>query len=296
MEAFASPDHRATTFADVLVTDFADVLVTDLRFGVPRFLHSDQAPEFMSELMSELCQLLEIHRTRTCPYWPQSERHVERFNPTLSAYRATVNESTGCTPNLLMLGREIIMPVDLMYPPTEHQGYRCHIEYVEWVKCTLQDNFEKARQQLGVAVEQQKHYYDMRTKTQKYKEGDFALRFYPPNLKNKLKSPYLGPYRIMVKLGEVTYQIQQHPTSKPLVVHLDHLKRYHYTELHFEWQTSEGKTPATQAESSNIAAGMGYDADSDVQGNIAHSCTQPQFARRSNRQRRRPIHFDDYYL
>ena len=313
VEAFALQDHRATTVADVLVTEIF------LRFGVPRFLHSDQAPEFMSELMSELCQLLEIHRTRTCPYRPQSDGLVERFNRTLidmlskfcnarfddwdqhlpyllSAYRATVNESTGCTPNLLMLGREITMPVDLMYPPTEHQGYRCHIEYVEWVKCALQDNYEKARQQLGVAAERQKRYYDVRTKTQQFKEGDFALRFYPPNLKNKLKSPYLGPYRIMAKLGEVTYQIQQYPTSKPLVVHVDHLKRYHYREIPSEWQTSDGKTPATQAESSNIAADMGDDRDSDVQGDMAHGFTQPQFARRSNRQRRRPIHFDDYYL
>ena len=119
VEAFALSDHKAPTVADVLLTEVF------LRFGVPRFIHSDQAPEFMSELMTELYQLLEIQRTRTCPYRPQSDGLVERFNRTLinmlskfcderqedwdqhlpfllCAYRATVNESTGCSPNLLV--------------------------------------------------------------------------------------------------------------------------------------------------------------------------------------------------
>ena len=111
-----------------------------LRFDVPRYLHSDQALEFMSDLITELCQLLEIQRIRTCPYRLQSDGLVECFNRTLidmlskfcgeqhdnwdehlpylmSAYRVTVNESMGCSPNILMLGREITMPIDLMYPP-----------------------------------------------------------------------------------------------------------------------------------------------------------------------------------
>ena len=40
VEAFALPDHKAVTVADVLVTEVF------LRFGMPRYLHSDQAPEF----------------------------------------------------------------------------------------------------------------------------------------------------------------------------------------------------------------------------------------------------------
>ena len=155
MEAFTLVDHRAQTVADVLVTDVF------LRFGVPRFLHSDQAPEFMPELIIELCELLEIQRTRACPYRPQSDGLVERFNRTLidmlskfcndryddwdrhlpyllCAYRAAVNESTGCSPNLLMLGRELTLPVDLMYSPKQYQGFHCHGEYVEWPRRVLQ--------------------------------------------------------------------------------------------------------------------------------------------------------------
>ena len=145
----------------------------------------------------------------------------------MCAYRATVNESTVCTPNLLMLGREVTLPLDLMFPPATHTGYQCHTEYVEWVKRAMQDNFERARHHLGVAASRQKRYYDVRTKNRQYTVGDFVLRFYPPNLRNKLLSPYLGPYRIMSKLGEVTYYIQKGPSDKPVAVHVDHIKPFH---------------------------------------------------------------------
>ena len=45
-------------------------------------------------------------------------------------------------------------------------------------------------------------------------EGDFVLRFYAPNLKSKLDSPYIGRLRIIVRLGEVNYKIKgPHPQN-----------------------------------------------------------------------------------
>ena len=79
VEAFPLVDHKATAVADTLVTEVF------LRFGVPRYLHSDQAAEFMSELMSELCDLLELQCTHTTPYRQQSDGLVERFNKMLIA-------------------------------------------------------------------------------------------------------------------------------------------------------------------------------------------------------------------
>ena len=242
-EAFALPDHQAETVAEELVTKIF------LRFGAPRFIHSDQAPEFMSDLMRGLFRLLEINRTRTCPYRPQSDGLVERMNRTLidmlskfcgenaddwdehipylmCAYRATINESTKCSPNLLMLGREITLPIDLMYPSISNHQYHCHVEYVEWVRRTMQQNFEKARENLKQAAERQKRYYDQRASERGFQVGDHVLRFYPPNLRNKLNPPYIGPYTITKKLGEVTYKLEPQSKGKAVVVHTDHLKLY----------------------------------------------------------------------
>lgn len=123
-ESYAIPNHRARTVAEVLIEQFVS------RFGVPLQLHSDQGREFESGLIEELCKLLQINKTRTTPYNPKSDGLVERFNRTVQqmltvlvsdarddwdehlpyvmmAYRASVQESTKCTPNLLMLNCEI---------------------------------------------------------------------------------------------------------------------------------------------------------------------------------------------
>ena len=301
---FALSDHKAPTVADVLLTEVF------LRFGVPRFIHSDQAPEFMSDLMTEL-------------YWPQSDGLVELFNRTLinmlskfcderqedwdqhlpfllCAYRATVNESTGCSPNLLMLGRETMLPIDLMYPSPQYDSYRCHTDYVAWVKTALEDNFEQARQQLGLAAERQKRYYDVRTKDKIFKPGDFVLRFYLPNLRNKLSSPYIGPYRVMARLGEVTFSVHKIPNSKPFSVHVDQLKLYHTVDPPAIWSTDLHSLQDVTQES-------GWDGNGER--DIVHDCGQDEanekavseimaqnYPTRTVRRRQLPGHFKDYYM
>ena len=60
-----------------------------LRFSAPEQLHSDQGRQFESQLLSEVCKLMHIHKTRTTPYHPQSDGLVERFNRTMLAMLAT---------------------------------------------------------------------------------------------------------------------------------------------------------------------------------------------------------------
>lgn len=76
-EAFALPNHTAQTVADKLVTEVI------CRYGCPEQIHSDMAREFESFLFLEVCRLLGVKKTRTCPYRPQCDAVVERFNRTL---------------------------------------------------------------------------------------------------------------------------------------------------------------------------------------------------------------------
>ena len=84
MEAYAIPNQEAITVAQKLVDECF------CRFSVPEQLHSDQGRQFESTLISEMCKILQIHKTRTTPYHPQSDGMVERFNRTLLSCVANV--------------------------------------------------------------------------------------------------------------------------------------------------------------------------------------------------------------
>ena len=242
-EAFPLPDQKAATVADCLVTEII------VKLGAPYVIHSDQGPNFESELFAEICKLLGITKTRTYGYRPQSDGLVERFNRTLQdmiaklvneyrndwdeilpyvlcAYRATPHQSTGMTPNLLMLGREALLPVDLVYGHAVQEHRTCPIEYVEWVRQAMEESFQRCRQHMGSAALRQAKNYNRLAGDPKYDVGDWVLLFYPPMAKQKLALKFLGPYRVTKKLGEVNYEIESPKTGKKKVVHINHLKKY----------------------------------------------------------------------
>ena len=124
---------------------------------------------------------MDIDKTRCTPYRPNSGGLVERFNKTLQqmlkvfvndkrndwddylpyilmAYRCTIQESTGCSPNLLMLGREISFPLDLMVrdPPLSDEHF-CPVDYVEWLKHSMRTSFEFANEHLLRAAQNRRN-------------------------------------------------------------------------------------------------------------------------------------------
>ena len=73
-EAFPLLNQEAASVAEMFVTQFA------CRYGVPRQLHTDRGKNFDSQLLKSICKLLEINKTLTSAYRPQSDGFVERAN------------------------------------------------------------------------------------------------------------------------------------------------------------------------------------------------------------------------
>ena len=71
------PDQTAVTTAKTLV----DHCIS--RFGYPRRLHSDQGRNFESKLFAQLMEFLEMDKTRTTLFHPQTNAVIERMKKTI---------------------------------------------------------------------------------------------------------------------------------------------------------------------------------------------------------------------
>ncbi|CAG2223318.1 unnamed protein product [Mytilus edulis] len=248
LECFPIPGQTAEIVAKAAVDGFIS------RFGCPLEVHTDQGKNVDGNLMWNLCELLEISKTRTTAYHPASNGQVERYNRTVlqiircflnkkqcewdvhlqqlvGAIRATENRQTGFTPNVMMLGREVFHPIDLMLG-TSRDTAKDPPEYIKQLKETLYEVHELARVNLQRAQKRQKKDYDLKTNQQKYDIGDIVLKINSATKVGqtpKFKQPWKGPYIVTEVKSPVLYKIQDKKTES--VVHHDRLKMCYFTEL-----------------------------------------------------------------
>ena len=145
------PNLTAQTTADALLQH------------CPHSIHTHRGPNFESALFTTLLQRLEIDKTRTTDFHPQSNAVCERMNRTLlsmlakcvdedqqnwsqqlpyvlMAYRSSVHESTGDTPHFLVFGTEMSLPLDLMFSPPNSDDRTTVQDFVQ----NRNDAFRKA--------------------------------------------------------------------------------------------------------------------------------------------------------
>jgi RNase H-like domain found in reverse transcriptase/Reverse transcriptase (RNA-dependent DNA polymerase)/Integrase zinc binding domain/Integrase core domain/gag-polyprotein putative aspartyl protease len=244
-EAFAIPNQEAVTVAEVLVNNIF------CRYGVPLELHSDQGRNFESNVFQNVCRLLGIRKTRTTPLHPQSDGMVERFNRTLEnhlrivvnehqtdwdrhlplfllAYRSAVHETTGQTPASVIFGRELRLPVDLMFGHPVERPVQVD-DYCSQLASRLEAIHNAARDRLRLESDRMKTRYDVRANSAGFQAGDYVWLYNPARKigrSPKLQRNWEGPYRVITRLNDVVYRIQRSVRSKAKIVHLDRLTPY----------------------------------------------------------------------
>lgn len=241
------PDQEAATVTKTVVNEMF------CRFGPPLQLHSDQGRQFEAELISHVCKLLHIHKSRTTPYHPQSDGFIERYNRTLLsmlstwsqthssewdkdlkalglAYNTSVQETTGFTPFFLMFGREVRMPVDLVYglPPNTDSESVSHLAYVQQLQENLEASYSFVRLHVSNRQLYQKTYYDRKVhECHVYRKDDLVWLHnpaVPKGCSRKFHRPWTGPFVICEKLSVVNYRIQHLRSRKKQIVHFNRLK------------------------------------------------------------------------
>eukprot|EP00731_Ephydatia_muelleri_P002224 Em0001g2224a len=190
VEVYAIQNQEALTVAEMLVDEMF------CRFSPPEQLHSDQGRQFEADLLKEVCTLLQIHKTRTTAYHPHCNGLVERFNRTLLdmlsttvkdhkmnwdqcirrvclAYNSSVHASTGYSPFYLMYGRQVNLPVDLMYGSTPHEA--CTLgDYAHTLRNNLTEAYVLARRKGITEHNRQKALYDVKVHGAPYQVGDWV--------------------------------------------------------------------------------------------------------------------------
>ena len=248
MDIFAVPDATAETCANYILNGFIS------RYGIPFLLHSDQGRNYESDLIYHLCKLLGIKKTRTSPRHPAGNGMVERFNQTLikmirsfidgkqndwdlnlgclaGAYRSAVHESTGFTPNMLILGREARNPADVLIGETSQQS-SSYGEYVERIQQDLWEAHHLAQTFLNHSTERQEDSYNVSYNS--FQPGEVVWLLNEsrvPGRCPKLQNLWLGPYLIQDKFGDLTYKILISAKGSTKVVHHDKLKKFSGGEL-----------------------------------------------------------------
>lgn len=243
--AIPTRDQTARTTARVL---WQSVIQT---FGCPMRFHSDQGPNFESQLVAELCSLYGISKSRTTPYHPQGNGMCERFNQTLlsmlrtledekqgrwpehlpalvQAYNATLHSSTGYAPSYLMFGRHVRLPVDVaLGVENQHARY----SWDSWVGEHHQHllyAYSLAAKSMGQAAEQYKRQYDRKAKSLPLILGE---RVWRRNRRDGGRGKLCGkwdpePYVVVEQLNKegLTYRVKSERTGKERVLHRNSLK------------------------------------------------------------------------
>ena len=248
-DAIPIPNHTAVTVARVL---FNRVFVYR---GVPLRLLSDQGPELESNLMSELCKWMGVQKLRTTPYKASTNGMVERYHRSLNsilakiicdnqrdwcerapvaaaAYRASVHETTGYSPNFLTYGKENRAPVDILFgcPPNDDDRYLSTDDYVEQHQVMLREVYTVVRQHLEIAATRRKNRYDCKVKQLDFQVGNWVWYLYPRRrvqLSPKWQKFWTGPYLIVRVLPPNDVVLQKSRRAKSFVVHKDKIKLFH---------------------------------------------------------------------
>jgi len=164
-----------------------------------------------------------------CQDYKQWDRHL----PLLTlAYRCTIHEVTGFTPNFVMIGREVVLPLDVMMGVIPEEEKRGVPQYVQEVQRRLTTCFTEVRNHLKAYGERQRKYYNLSTNEKSFKPGDLVYlreKTRKIQVSPKLMPKWRGPYMVVKAFGTV-FEILTGPKVSKLYHH-DLLKACHLEQI-----------------------------------------------------------------
>ena len=249
-EAFATKTTDSKVIADILYREIFS------RYGAPKVLVSDRGQNFLSKLITALCEIFSVKRYHTSSYHPQTNSTCERLNSTLEqAIRAYCNEShkdwptilpgilmsfrrspsthsTQYSPYYLTFGCDMYVPFDNKLIPKKKLP-KATKTYIQELKNNLDIANEVASENTILSQEKSKQYYDKTSKSPDFKLGDKVLLSVKKVIQGKCKKfqpKYEGPFFI-VKIGpNYTYKLSRTPDGQEGRAFINANRIQHYND------------------------------------------------------------------
>ena len=233
-EAFPLRTQESSEIAKVL---FWEIFC---RYGAPYTIVSVRGQNFMSKLVTAVCQIFQVTRHFTSSYHPQTNATCERMNSTLAQYlriyviRDQTNwheilpgilmkfrmspstQSSDISPYQILNGKEMYIPFDTLLVPKDgmKQDAKTHVtnllKHLKVVNEIASENIQHARQK-------QKQQYDKNTKEPNYYVGQTVLLHkpqVPKGLSPKLHNFWDGPNYITAECPNNTYTLRKCSDNK----------------------------------------------------------------------------------
>ena len=168
-------------------------------------------------------------------YWPGHWNDVQNWCNTCAACisRKTPAPKQRASLQSILVGQPMqLVAVDILGPlPESGNGNsvtKTVPEYVTKLSEAFVEAYAAVRDTMGAKLQRQKEFYNKKVHGDPHKPGDFVLLFNPAVPKGgsrKFHSPWTGPFKIVERVSEATYHIQNTVDGKTSIVHFDRLKR-----------------------------------------------------------------------
>lgn len=218
-----------------------------LKHGCPTVIITDRGTQMMAKSTETFLRHRGIRHSPTTAYHPAANGLCERVNKTIKqmmtlmtaegekwadilpyavfCYNTGYQESVQQSPFFLVYGRDPILPLDVVFNRQELAELQDASNYTALVHERLSSARKLAADNIKLAQERQKLYFDRGRKDVILEKGQLVLLRSPPvGLKGSRK--FTGPFRVVARLSPVNYEIETEDSSWSDVVHIEKLKPY----------------------------------------------------------------------
>jgi hypothetical protein len=245
-EAFALRNPRVD--AKVCIAKAIEVFS---RWGFPQSMNSDNGPQFVAQIWYGSMKAFGVRATFSTAHHPESNRsertnrdivlylskYVEKhdrwdedLHAMLFSIRSSVLKSTGYTPAMLNLGREMYTPFDSNLQQTLSELKPQYHEFIQSLTQRLEKVQQFAKDDRELAVVASKMQFDKHRKYVEFYEGQmvyidtFPMSDAAKKISAKLSMKREGPYLITHKRSPLVYVVSDPVSKEPIrVTHINQI-------------------------------------------------------------------------